>query len=110
MAFVSSMVGQAFLLSSVPSICNQSSTTALAKKRQTGMSVLLTRRGTSCIFSLSRKGKDRCAPLSRQLSPALELPLARGRSDTANLFAGAAGGVRFRAPPQATAAVHLHAL
>src|SRR5438309_1587606 len=74
------------------------------------MSVLLTRRGTSCISSRNRRDKDRCAPLSRQLSPALELRLARARSDIASPFADAAGGARFRAPPQATAAVHLHAL
>src|SRR2546430_7168180 len=85
-------------------------TAASAKKRQTGMSVLLTRRDTSCISSRNRRDKDRSAPLSRQLSPALELRLARARSDIANPFADAAGGVRSRAPPQATAAVHLHAL
>src|SRR2546430_17319011 len=82
-------------------------TAASAKKRQTGMSVLLTRRDTSCISSRNRRDKDRSAPLSRQLSPALELRLARARSDIANPFADAAGGVRSRAPPQATAAVPL---
>src|SRR5439155_6063478 len=78
--------------------------------RQTRMSVLLMRRGTSCISSRSRRDKDRCAPLSRQLLPASALRLARGRSDIANPFADAAGGVRSRAPQPATAAVHLHAL
>src|SRR3989442_9160360 len=62
------------------------------------MSVLLMPRGTSCIFFPTRKGTDRCVPLLRQPSPASALRPARAPSDTANLFAGAAGGARFRAP------------
>src|SRR5882762_9655988 len=68
------------------------------------MSVLVKRRGISCTSSRSRTGKDRCVRLLRRPSPVSALPPVPGRSDTANLFAGAAGGVRSPAPPQANAA------
>src|SRR5260370_8505853 len=76
---------------------------------QTRISVLLTRRGTSCIFSPIHKDKDRCAPLSLLREPVSALPPALARSDTANLFAGAAGGVRFRGPRRAIVAARWHA-
>src|ERR1700738_1161430 len=53
------------------------------------------RRGIFCIFCRSRRDRDRCGLLWRQRGRAWELRLARDRSDTANLFAGAAGGARF---------------
>src|SRR5260370_4537362 len=76
---------------------------------RTRMSVLLTRHGTSCIFSLSRKDKDRCAQPLRPRERASALRLVQARSDTVNLFAGAAGGVRFRGPRKAIAAALPHA-
>src|SRR5260370_38546602 len=78
------------------------------KVEQTRMFVLLTRRGISCIFSPSHKDKARCAQLSRPHGRASELPLALAPSDTANLFADAAGGVRFRARRTPNAAALLY--
>src|SRR5712664_3527787 len=69
------------------------------------MSILLKRRGISCTSSRSRTDKDRCVRLLRRPSLVSALPPAPGRFDTANLFAGAAGAVRFPALPQANAAV-----
>src|SRR6267142_3417610 len=51
-------------------------------------------RGIFCIFCRSRRGMDRCGLLWRRLGLVWALPLARGRSDIANLFAGAAACAR----------------
>src|SRR5712671_4012251 len=56
--------------------------------------IMCWRRGISCISCRSRRDRDRCGLLWRRRGRAWALPLAPGRSDTADLFAGAAGGAR----------------
>src|SRR5260370_25582528 len=72
------------------------------------MSILLKPRGISCIFSPTRKDKDRCAPLLRPRARASALPPAPAPSDTANLFADAAAVVQFRARLRANVVAHSH--
>src|SRR5260370_13275222 len=73
------------------------------------MSILLKPRGISCIFSPTRKDKDRCAPLLRPRARASALPPAPAPSDTANLFADAAAVVQFLARLRANVVAHSHA-
>src|SRR6266403_7851 len=55
---------------------------------------MLSRRGIFCIVCRSRRGMDRCGQLLRRRARAWAHRPARGRSDTANLFVGAAACAR----------------
>src|ERR1700722_1064818 len=68
------------------------------------VSLRMWRRGIFCIFCRSRRGMGRCGLLLRRSVRAWALRLARGRSDIADLFVGAAACARAGALLRAGAA------